>query len=402
MRSSSMLSCCLAASASLAAATASFGNTNSLAQFALQKVLQDGREVFGDYATTPSASNNKFANWMSKLPDSTLLSHINIPGTHDAATWNYTQATQDSLVNATKCDGTTASPAVVYRCQRESIAEALDKGIRFFDLRFAADPLGQRLVFWHSAALVSATAGVGDVLFGVWEWLSRHQGETVLLSFQHESGTVAGASFDAQVQGLMREALTGEVADRYVWQGKGYVPKLGEVRGKVVLVRRFDMDNDNDAGNGVGELPGLHMSPNKWIDNNPTGFGLVFNETTNATAYIEDYYEPDVLGENSTVVSNIDAKMVAVKANLQKAASGQDKDSLFITFASAEHDSNTPPVVPQTMALGNGTQVTPDGGVNHQLVDVLKGLQGKKLGVVVLDFFEEPEDLVSLVLGNQI
>ncbi|KAI1212918.1 PLC-like phosphodiesterase [Annulohypoxylon truncatum] len=408
MRGSSIL-CCLAASASVSATLATAaGNANSLAQFALQKVLQDGRDVFGEYtaASTSSSSSNasepRFANWMAALPDSTLLSHVNIPGTHDQATWNYTQATQDFLRNATRCDGTTAYPAPVYRCQRESIAQALDKGIRFFDLRFAADPLGQRLVFWHSAALVSATASVGDVLYGVWDWLSRHGSETVLLSFQHEVGTVANATFDARVQGLMREALTGPAAEAFVWQGRGYVPTLAETRGKVVLVRRFDMDDDNDAGDGKGELPGLHMSPNKWNVNDTNGFALVFNETTNATAYIEDYYEPDVLGENSTVVSNIDAKMVAVKANLEKAASGEDPDSLFITFASAEHDSNIPPVVPETMALGNGTEVTPDGGVNHQLVSVLKGYRGKRLGVVVLDFFDEPEDLVALVLGDQV
>ncbi|KAI1457610.1 PLC-like phosphodiesterase [Annulohypoxylon moriforme] len=404
MRGSSTF-CCLAASASvLASATA--GNANSLAQIALQKVLQDSSEVFGDYTAAAgfnsTSDGGRLANWMSALPDSRSLSHINIPGTHDAATWNYTQEKQDSLVNATKCDGTTAAPAPVYRCQRESIVQALDKGIRFFDLRFAADPLGQRIVFWHSAALVSARAGVGDVLFGVWDWLSRHGSETVLLSFQHESGTTANSSFDAEVQRMMREALTGEVAERFVWQGRGYVPTLGETRGKVVLVKRFDMDgDDDDAASGPGKLPGLHMSLNKWLDNSQTPFALVYNETTNATAYIEDYYEPDVLGENSTVVSNIDAKLVAVKANLQKAAAA-DKDSLFITFASAEHDSNTPPVVPETMALGNGTEVTPNGGVNHQLVDVLKSLMGKRLGVVVLDFFDEPENLVDLVLGGEV
>ncbi|KAI0887341.1 PLC-like phosphodiesterase [Annulohypoxylon maeteangense] len=387
----------LAASASIAA-TASAGNTNSLAQFALQKVLQDGREVFGDYAAA-HPSEKRYTDWMAALPDSTLLSHINIPGTHDAATWNYTQDTQDALTYATRCDGTTANPAVVYRCQRESIAQALDKGVRFFDLRFAADPLGKRLVFWHSAALMSARASVEDVLFGVWDWLALHGGETVLLSFQHEIGTVANASFDAEVQRMMKDALTGNGKDGLLWQGRGYVPTLGETRGKVVLVKRFDMDGD-DVGDGV--LPGLHMGPAKWIDNDPSGFALVFNASTNATAFIEDYYEPDVLGENSTVVSNIDAKMAAVEAHFKKAVAEEERDSLFITFTSAEHNSNTPSVVPETMALGNGTEVTPDGGVNHQLVDVLKGLKGQRLGVVVLDFFDEPEDLVALVLGQQV
>ncbi|KAI2466031.1 PLC-like phosphodiesterase [Annulohypoxylon bovei var. microspora] len=397
MRGLSILRCLAASAASISLAAA---NTDSLAQFALQKVLQDGREVYGDAAAASNAS--RYANWMAALPDATPLARLNIPGTHDAATWNYTQAAQDALANATRCDGTTPEPAIVYRCQRQSVATALDRGVRFFDLRFAADPLGQRLVFWHSAALMSARAGVADVMFAVWEWLARHEGEVVLVSLQYESGTVAGASFDAAVQGMLRDVLAGPAAERFVWQGRGFVPTLGEARGKVVLVKRFDMDGDSDADDGKGVLPGLHMGPAKWTDNDPAGFALVYNETTNATAYIEDYYEPDVLGENSTVVSNIDAKMAAVKTNLVKAAAGvgEEGDSLFITFTSAEHDSNTPPVVPETMALGNGTDVTPEGGVNHQLIDVLKGMKGKRLGIVVLDFFDEPEDLVGLVLGD--
>lgn len=52
------------------------------------------------------------------------------------------------------------------------------------------------------------------------------------------------------------------------------------------------------------------------------------------------------------------------------------------------------------MALGNGSEVTPDGGVNHELAKVLSGMQGSRLGVVVLDFFDEPEDLVGLVIGS--
>ena len=50
------------------------------------------------------------------------------------------------------------------------------------------------------------------------------------------------------------------------------------------------------------------------------------------------------------------------------------------------------------MAIGNGTEITPLGGVNHQLLPVLKSLKDKRKGVVVLDFWDEPEDLVELIL----
>ncbi|KAI0834906.1 PLC-like phosphodiesterase [Hypoxylon sp. FL0890] len=408
-----------------------------LGQFALQKVLQNGIEVFGpppspfpysssssssppssppspsslSSSSSSSSSSHPYAssppksypNWMSTLPDSTPLAHLNIPGTHDAATWNYTQSTQTSLSPATRCDGTTVYPAVVYRCQRLGLAAALDAGVRFFDLRVALDPLGSNLVFWHSAALLSARATVGDVLFGFYDWLEEHRGEVVLLSFQYEVGTQANASFTTAAQDALREVLMDGVARGYVRRdGGGYLGTLGESRGKIVLVRRFDLDGEGEEG-----LPGLHLSPTKWPDNDPDAFALVYNTTTNATAYIEDYYEPDALGSNSTVEENIATKMDAVKAHLQKAAAAyaveggqRDVDSLFITFASAEHNMNNPPVFPETMALGNGTEVTPNGGVNHQLVSLLQGMRGSRLGIVVVDFYDEPAELVGLILRS--
>ncbi|KAI1378201.1 PLC-like phosphodiesterase [Hypoxylon crocopeplum] len=374
----------------LAAAVA----TADLSQFALQKVLQNGREVFGDTTSDSNASSSPYKNWMSSIPDSTPLSQLNIPGLHDPVTWNYTQATQDALSYATRCDGVTPQAPRVYRCQRRGITHALDAGVRFFDLRFALDPLDRDLVFWHGPALVSAQATVPDVLFAFFDWLDRHPTEVVLLSFQYEGGTKADASFDARAQELLFNALTQGPARAYVGRGVGRLGTLGENRGKIVLLRRFDMQEQayEDA------LPGLHLSPAQWPDNEPDGFALVYNETTNATAFVEDYYEPVGLAANSSVPENVAAKVDAVRTHLRKAAAG-DADGLFITFASGEHNVNDPPVFPETMALGNGTEVTPDGGVNHQLASILRGMCGSRLGVVVLDFFDEPMDLVGLILG---
>jgi 1-phosphatidylinositol phosphodiesterase len=50
------------------------------------------------------------------------------------------------------------------------------------------------------------------------------------------------------------------------------------------------------------------------------------------------------------------------------------------------------------MALGNGTELTPLGGVNQQLVTFLKLLKGKRAGIVMFDFFGTPFDLVQTFL----
>ncbi|KAI3328293.1 PLC-like phosphodiesterase [Ustulina deusta] len=387
------------------------GGGNGLGQFALDKILRDGRDILGGWdGDSPSSMSttsyghghgygyNRYARWMAGLPDSTPVAHLNIPGTHDAATWNYTQATQDGLAGATRCDGTTPNPARAYRCQRTGVLAALEAGIRFFDLRFALDPLGARLVFWHGPALLSAAA-VDDVLFGFYAWLDAHPAEMVLLSFQYEHGTRANATSDATVQRMLVDALTSGVAARYVHQGRGVLGTLGEVRGKIVLFRRFDLDmlppQFEDA------MPGLHMAPGRWIDNS-RAFGLVYNDTAAAagTAFIEDFYHPD---NYTTVEENIDAKFEAVETHLRLAAT-EHPDSLFVTFTSGTHVEVNPPVYPDVMALGSGGALGDMGppavrGINHRLLGLLGEMKGRRLGVVVMDFFEEPSGLVDLLLG---
>ncbi|KAI1739854.1 PLC-like phosphodiesterase [Xylaria scruposa] len=391
------------------------GGRNALAQFALDKILQEGRDVFGDldesaFTSSPPTTSfsevfthgySRHARWMAALPDGTPLAHLNIPGTHDAATWNYTQATQDSLAAATRCDGTTPRPARVYRCQRRSVGASLEAGIRFFDLRFALDPLDARLAFWHGPAYLSDRATLEDVLFAFYGWLDSHPTEMVLLSLQYESGTRGpNVTSDAGVQRKLFDVLTSSVARQYIHQARGVLATLGDARGKIVLFRRFDLDAL--PAEFEESLPGLHMAPGKWIDNSPRGFELVYNATIkNGSAFVEDYYHPDGF---DTVPANIDAKFDAVGAHLRQAAAG-DLDHLFVTFTSGTHVEVDPPVYPDVMALGSGGGglggLGPPAavrGVNGRLLDLLGEMRGSRLGVVVMDFFEEPDGLVDLLL----
>lgn len=361
-----------------------------LADLALQHVLSDASQIFGISSHPASHNSAVAATWMSRHADSTPLTHLTIPGAHDAATWNFSSTTRDSLPP----DAGTNDPAY-FRTQRSSIASSLEAGVRFFDLRYAMDPTGTTLVFWHHNALLSEIARVADVMFAFYAWLEIHGTETVLLSFQYEGGTWPGAANDALVQQQLFDVLTSPAARKYILQTRDELGTLGPARGKVVLLRRFDLDQlppDHQSS-----LPGIHLSPSLWPDNGPD-FELVYNPAKNLAAYIEDYYEPNDLpiGLNASV--NIAKKLDAVTAHLRKATT-ENQDSLFITFASGEHNDNVPPVFPEIMALGNGTTDTPLGGVNQQLLPVLKELKGKRLGVVVVDYWEEPGELVDVILG---
>lgn len=366
----------------------------ALSEGALTKVLDDAHEVWGTPRITGRCTTKPSrAEWMKAFADNTPLASLNIPGTHDTATWNYSLATQDALRHITRFNGNDLRHPLEYRCHWSSIAASLEAGVRFFDLRYAFDPTDTYLVFWHNEALVSQRSRVDDVLFAFWDWLDAHPSETVLLSFMYQGRTKAGASHSAAVQTQLFDMLTSETARNYILQHRGDLGTLGRARGKAVLIRRFTLDKLDPSYDAA--LPGLHLAAG-W-DDNGKAIELVYNSTTGATAYIEDYYSPSDLPADASTTVNIEAKVNVTAAHLEKAAT-EAPESLFITFASGGRLDATPPVYPETMAVGNGTQVTPRGGVNHQLVPVLESLKGKRKGVVMLDFFEEPKDLVELIL----
>lgn len=168
--------------------------SSSLAELALQQILDTASPIFGIYdynATAPSTST-----WMKHYPDSTQLIHMNIPGTHDSSTWNYSQATQNSLLHITAVDGVVPAPAAIYRCQEKSYFDMLNDGIRAFDIRYSFDATNSSLVVYHSAALQSETALLEDIMFGFYQWLEEHPSETLLLSFSELNQALSVAVFE--------------------------------------------------------------------------------------------------------------------------------------------------------------------------------------------------------------
>ncbi|KZO95018.1 PLC-like phosphodiesterase [Calocera viscosa TUFC12733] len=378
----------------VAGSTLASNSTNNLGQYAVQTLLQYGRPILGDYANCDSG----LCTWMSTFPDDLPIVHMNIPGVHDTATWNYSQTTQDSLEHIT-ASGITGNvtyqpvPAEIYRCQDQPIFEMLNGGIRAFDLRYAFDPTNSTLVFYHSQALQSETATVQDVLYGFYHWLDAHPTEGVFLSFMYEGSTTEWAQDNAAVQQMLYDTLTNDVAKEYISPIKDRFGTLGDVRGKITLLRRFTFDLlDSSAETSI---PGVHFPPSNWTDNSPN-ITLIYNLQTNGTAYIEDYYNIG-LPDGAGAAPNIQWKFNATTAHLEMAASEQWKDSLFWSFASSEHDTDLPlPETPMIQALGNGTDVP---GVNQKLLPWLQEHKGSRWGIVMFDFFGDVPGLIEAFIG---
>ncbi|MFC7928939.1 phosphatidylinositol-specific phospholipase C [Streptomyces cinereoruber] len=167
----------------------------------------------------PSASAVDVRAWMGAHGDGTELARLTIPGTHDSGArfggpWS--------------------------ECQNSTIAQQLDSGVRFLDVRCRVT--GGSFAIHHGASYQNMM--FGDVLIACRDFLAAHPSETVLMRVKQEYSEESDAAF---------RAVFDDYLDRRGWRPLFRIgdrlPLLGEARGKVVLIA------DN------GGLPGL-----KWWD----------------------------------------------------------------------------------------------------------------------------------------
>merc|ERR1712000_398619 len=166
-------------------------------------------------------SPNSKSSTMKKLDGGWPLQILSIPGTHNAPTCYK------------------ALPSV--RCQAVGVPEQLNNGIRFLDIRVSAEPESDTLTLVHSAFPISLTGNkyFGDMCNDIYEFLEKNPSETVIMSVKRE-GT--GKGNDEQMGKHLKKAYVDKKRDR--WWTEPRVPKLGEARGKIILMRRFGLDGE--------------------------------------------------------------------------------------------------------------------------------------------------------------
>lgn len=162
------------------------------------------------YVRLPSG-NKSNAAWMKSLSDGTSLSRISLPGTHDSG------ATLSLLDSAGKCQDT-------------SIAEQLNFGARFLDIRLKS--VGDQLSLYHG--FIDQELTFSKVLAECYDFLTRNPSETIIMSVQEETkSSNSTKSFET----LLNEAIAPKKDD--YWLTSNSVPTLGQARGKIVLLSRY-------------------------------------------------------------------------------------------------------------------------------------------------------------------
>lgn len=292
-------------------------------------------------------SNNWLPNnWMANIPNSKKLSQLTIPGTHDSCTY-------------TLKNGYALTP--ITRTQHLTLEEQLNAGIRFIDIR--CRHISNAFAIHHGSVYLKLN--FDDVLKVCTTFLTKNRNECIVMSVKSEYKDGSGvtrtfeATFDSYLQGNSKG----------FWYLGDNIPNLKDVRGKIVLLRRFGLDN---RANRTG-TKGIDASA--WADN------ATFTINNNAHLKIQDEYVVKTI-----LPKDINPKWNGIKSLLDEAKSDAS-DTWFINFSSGASLGAYPNAVA--------------GRMNYRISDYIGDSPkfAHRLGTIVVDF---PDDKGKTELVNRI
>ena len=212
------------------------------------------------------------SNWMSAIKPEVPITAINMPGTHDSST-KYVDI----------------SP--IFKTQDGSVSEQLYRGARYFDMRFELQK-DKRLVAVHSAASCRKAYGVkaekltaADAEMCA-DFLKKNPGETVLFQLKEGNGKTGTVFFDAFYEQCIK-------SQEDIWFLENRIPTLGEVRGKIVLLRVVKADrskfDDQNSGLDFGAYP--HVPVKEVINFISGSMKKASTGKTYSHLYVQDSYK---------------------------------------------------------------------------------------------------------------
>ena len=181
--------------------------------------------------------------WMKYVDNNKFLDELSIPGTHDSGTCSVDNDTEPQSSQA--------------KCQQDYIPTQLLEGIRYFDIRLGKNDENGDPGIDHGACYLLKKDGnfmhLSDVIGYFNTFLSENPTEALIMLVSRGNGEATNESLTTAF---------GKVLDENpdLFYTSSRIPTLGEVRGKIVLLRRFGL-----AGNSVSSHTwGLDLT--QWDD----------------------------------------------------------------------------------------------------------------------------------------
>ena len=263
--------------------------------------------------------------WMNNIEDDKKISTISIPGTHDSG------AIRGGLLYQYGKD------------QDLNILNQLKVGARFFDLRLGLKD--DELYIYHG--FLNEKILFADILDDFTSFLSEYESESILMCIKQEYGS-----------DITEELL--KIINEYNKNDLFYLednnPTIGEIRGKIVLFRRFAFSNEL----GINLYDGF--KDNQTFDINNSSFSNI---------HIQDFYKFEK--------DEIDNEWQEVKKCLDYSFESSDEE-LIINFTSGYYSLVSFTALPIIRPISDY--------VHPRFLDYVSK-NDKNTGIVLFDFLDE-------------
>lgn len=186
--------------------------------------------------------------WMKLVPDAVSTSQLSIPGSHETA------ALYEGWPGTAKC-------------QKLTIAEQLNIGVRYLDVR--CRHINNKFPVFHG--FVSQRQTFSDVLTTCKSFLKNNPSETIFMVVKKEYSSRYNTR---KYYETFQDYLAKEPKDLFFLEDR--IPTMGEVRGKIVLIRRFN-----------SPIPMGIQADKGWNDNSST---LVTIDNAQNNFILQDMY----------------------------------------------------------------------------------------------------------------
>ena len=221
--------------------------------------------------------------WMKYVDDNKFLDELSIPGTHDSGTCSV--------------DNDTEPQSSQVKCQQDYIPTQLLEGVRYFDIRLGK---GENPGIDHGACYLLKKDGnfmhLSDVIGYFNTFLSENPTEALIMLVSRGNDEATNESLTTAL---------GKVFDENpdLFYTSSRIPTLGEVRGKIVLLRRFGLAGNSVSSHTWGldltqwddKIAALTDSTSMCLVRNERGFeavGKTGDEEPYCTkVYAQDHYE---------------------------------------------------------------------------------------------------------------
>lgn len=319
--------------------------------------------------------------WMSHVDGSKYLDELSIPGTHDSGTCSV--------------DNDTEPQTSLAKCQQDYIPTQLLEGIRYFDIRLGKNnDKGDPGIDHGICYLLKKDGGfihLSDVIGYFKTFLNENPSEALIMLVSRGNDEATDESVTTAFANVMDN-------NSDLFYTSSHVPTLNEVRGKIVLLRRFRLAGDSVDGHTWGldltewdDKIKAHSGKSMCLVKYEQGFEAAGNtgdkEPYSTAVYAQDHY-------NCTGSSKIDWVDMALKAAAEfkrgtvdiTAADGTTVQATercwFINYTSCTQNN------PFTAARVVDEHLYKSSYINNTGVEGTKENCCKHIGIIASDFVD--------------